>query len=364
MAGYVQRVNVNHPTPVEIMSTELSSSFQINPADLPDEAVIFGSTSSMLEIRRRIDHLSGSDLPVLIEGESGTGKEVIARFLHTRSTRRDSPFVKVNCAAVPASLLESELFGYEKGSFPNAQEGRAGLVEIASGGTLFLDEIGGLPWDLQGKLLCLLQDGSYIRIGETVERMGQVRIICATNVNLEEEVVAGAFRSDLFHHIDVASLHLPTLRDRRKDIAQLCEYFLQKLGQQFGRIAPRLSPSTLRLLEQWHWPGNLRELENWVARAIILGNDEALGAELRHQVTLSSAFVSRQLRMSPLKEVSRRATLAVTRAVVLKALQANHWNRRKTAEELNMSYRSLLYKLREAGVPQRRRGHNGFRPQS
>ncbi len=152
------------------------------------------------------------------------------------------------------------------------------------------------------------------------------------------------------------------MRDRRIDIPQLCEYFLEKLARQFRRTAPKLNPATLHLLKQWNWPGNLRELENWIARAIIFGDDAALGAELRHQMEIMNAIEGQQRRIGPLKEVSRQATSAASNAIILKALQANRWNRRKTAEELNMSYRSLLYKLREVGLPQRRRGHIGFPP--
>ena len=170
------------------MSADLSQSFRIDPADLPGEAVIFGSTPAMREIRSKIDCVLSSDLPVLIQGESGTGKEVVARFLHTRSNRRDAPFVKLNCAAIPASLLESELFGFEKGSFTGANGDRPGLVEIADAGTLFLNEIGEMSWELQGKLLGLLQNGSYTRIGGHEERMGRVRVICATNIDLQEAV--------------------------------------------------------------------------------------------------------------------------------------------------------------------------------
>jgi len=344
------------------MPADVDHSFRIDPADLPSEAVIFGSTPAMREIRSRIDSVLNSDLPVLIHGESGTGKEVVARFVHARSNRRDAPFVKSNCAAIPANLLESELFGYEKGSFTGAAEARAGLVEIADGGTLFLDEIGDLSWELQGKLLRLLQDASYTRIGGCEERLGHVRVICATNIDLEEAVETGAFREDLFYRIDIVPLHLSALRDRKNDIPQLCEYFLQKLGRQFRRSVPQLDRATLHLLTQWNWPGNLRELENWIARAIILGDHEALGAELRRQMELTNTLASRQPRLGSLKEESRRATSAATSAVILKVLQSNHWNRRKTAEDLNMSYRSLMYKLREVGLPQRRKAHRRFPP--
>jgi two-component system, NtrC family, response regulator AtoC len=344
------------------MTTNLAQNLHVDPAELPDEALIFGSTPAMREVRRRIDRILASDLPVLIEGETGTGKEVIARYLHAHSSRAEAPFVRLNCSAVPVNLLESELFGYRKGAFTGAKVDRPGLIEIADGGTLFLDEIDELHWSLQGKLLQFLQDGSFTPIGGSHECSGRVRVICATNVNLQNAVKNGAFREDLFYRIEVVSLRLPALRERKNDIPRLCDYFLTRLARKFAKNAPRLDPAVIRLLMQWDWPGNLRELENWVARAIILGDAEATGAELKRRLAKASTLDSRMPRTVVLKEISRKATSAASNATILKALQANRWNRRKTAEDLHMSYRSLLYKLREVGIPLRRRGHRGFQP--
>lgn len=344
------------------MAAETNQTLRIDPAELPGEAVIFGSTAPMRDIRNRIDSVLSSDLPVLIQGESGTGKEVLARFLHSRSCSHLAPFVRLNCAAVPANLLEVELFGCEKGAFADAGEDRPGLVEIAEGGTLFLDEIGSMDWQLQGKLLQLLRDGSYTRIGGHHQRRGHVRVICATNVDLQAMVESGVFRQDLFYRIDVVSLRLSALRDRKNDIPQLCEYLLQKLSRQFGRRAPQLNVETLRLLKQWDWPGNLRELENWVARAIVLGDDVALGSEFRRQAGADHSQNDRPHRLGVLRKSQRRIAAPATGAAILRVLQANRWNRKKTAEDLNMSYRSLLNRLREAGIPSRRKSHRGFPP--
>jgi two-component system response regulator AtoC len=344
------------------MSTSLDRSFRVDPAELPGQTVIFGGTPTMREIRSRIDSVLSVDLPVLIQGESGTGKELIARFLHARSSRRDAPFVKLNCSAIPANLLESELFGFDKGALKGASGDRPGLIEVAEGGTLFLNEIGDMNLDLQGKLLRLLEGGSFTRIGGREERTGRIRVVCATNLDLQKAVELGTFREDLFYRINVVSLRPLPLRDRKTDIPELCEYFLQKLSRQFRRNVPQLRPVTLELLKQWDWPGNLRELENWIARAIIFGDDEALGAELKRRLEMSNGLASREARLGSLKEATDRATSAVTSALILKALQANRWNRRKTAEELNMSYRALLYKLRDVGIPQRRRSHRGRPP--
>jgi two-component system response regulator AtoC len=341
------------------MPTDLKQTFRTEPAELPGEAVIFGRTPAMRALRDKIDSVLSSDLPVLIQGESGTGKEVIARFLHTRSNRSGAPFAKLNCAAIPASLLESELFGAEKGSFAGSSEVRPGLVEIAEGGTLFLNEIGEVSLDLQDKLLSLLRDGTYSRIGSREERSGRVRIVCASNIDLQEAIQSGVFREDLFNRIDAVSLCLPPLRERKNDIPQLCEYFLQKLSRQFRRSIPLLSPDTPELLKLWNWPGNLRELENWIARAVILGGDEALVAELKRQLNLSSGFAGRRLRPSSLNDGANSAASLVTGALILKALQANRWNRRKTADELKISYRALLFRLRSVGMPQKRRSHKG-----
>jgi DNA-binding NtrC family response regulator len=341
------------------MPTDLNQSFRVDPAELPDEAVIFGGTLAMRELRGKIDSVLSSNLPLLIQGESGTGKEVVARFLHTRSSRREAPFVKLNCAAIPANLLERELFGSEKGSFGGASEDHPGLVEIAGGGTLFLNEIGEMCLEQQDKLLCLLRDGTYTRLGSREKRTARVRVVCATNVHLQEGIQSGAFREDLFCRINVVSLRLSPLRDRKQDIPQLCEYFLQKLSCQFRRSTPQLSLETLELLKQWDWPGNLRELENWVARAVILGGDEALVVELKRQLKPSKRFAGRQHRLNSLKEGMNPATSVITGALILKALQANRWNRRKAADELKMSYRALLFRLRSVGMPQKRRSHRG-----
>lgn len=316
----------------------------------------------MREIRSKIDSVLSIDLPVLIQGESGTGKELIARFLHALSSRRDAPFVKLNCSAIPANLLESELFGSDRGFFKGANEDRPGLIEIAEGGTLFLNEIGDMNLDLQGKLLGLLLDGSFTRIGGREKRSGRMRVVCATNIDLQKAVELGTFREDLFYRINVVSLRLSPLRDRKDDIPELCEYFLQKLSRQFRRRMPHLRPHTLQLLKQWDWPGNLRELENWIARAIILGDDESLCAELKRQLEMPNGLASPHPRLNSLKEATDQATSRATSAVILKALQASRWNRRKTAKTLRLSYRALLYKLRDVGIPHRRRSHRGRPP--
>ncbi len=360
--GVATNVHVNRQqdklSPMNPMRTELNQTFRIDPADLPDEGVIFGCSRSMREVQSQVEHLRSSGLPVLIQGESGTGKEVIARFLHTRSSRSDAPFVKLNCAAIPSNLLESELFGCEAGS-PGAKDDRPGLVEIADGGSIFLDEIGEMDWDLQGKLLDLLENGSYARIGAMGRRTASVRLVCATNVDLQDAVQRGKFREDLLRCISAGSLHLSALRERKGDIPQLCDYLLKKLARRLNRIAPRLNPATLQRLKQWDWPGNMRELENWIARAIVFGEDVNLRAGMEAQM---AAFSIRGHRSGPLPKARPRVAFTATNSFILKTLHENRWNRRKTAEDLNMTYRSFLYRLREVGVHLPRRGHRIFPP--
>jgi transcriptional regulator with PAS, ATPase and Fis domain len=342
------------------MRTELNETFRIDPADLPDEGVIFGCAPAMREVQRKVELLCLSDIPVLIQGESGTGKEVIARFLHTRSIRGDEPFVKLNCAAIPSGLLESELFGSNARGSIAAKGDRPGLVELASGGTIFLDEIGEMDWGLQGKLLDLLDGGVYARIGTQERRTSSVRLVCATNVDLRDAVGRGQFREDLLRRVNAGSVNLPALRERKGDIPQLCDYLLKRLARRLNRIAPRLNPATVQRLKQWDWPGNLRELENWIARAIVFGEDVNLSAGREAQ---AGAFSIRGHQSGPFREGLGRRGFKATNLLILKALHQNHWNRRKTAEDLNMTYRSFLYRLREVGVHLPRRGHRIFPPQ-
>ena len=339
--------------------SESISNFRIDPAELPDGKIIFGTTPAMQDVLNTISRVHATDLPVLIRGETGSGKEIVARYVHARSRLQDAPFVKLNCAAIPVHLLESELLGFEKGAFTGANESKPGLVEMADGGTLFLDEIGDMAPSLQTKLLHLLQDGRYTRIGGCEDRQARVRIICATNCDLEAAVKARTFRSDLFYRIDVISLHLSPLRERKQDIPQLCQHFLEKLSKKYKRRVPALTDSTLHLLSQWNWPGNIRELENWMTREIVLGVHEALSAELSRQVAKVSDAIRGPGLGSHLKDASRQSARAAEQAIILRRLEANQWNRRKTSKDLNMSYRSLLYKLRELGVPTLRRSKLG-----
>src|SRR5580693_2799401 len=251
------------------MTTSGSVNSLVQPlGEMPPEAIVFGKTEAMQSLRERLLKLAGANVPVLIEGESGTGKDIIARMIHAASPWKTGPWVKVNCPAIPGTLLESELFGYEKGAFTGAYGTKPGRVEMAHRGTLFLDEISELDMALQSKLLQLLQDGQFCRIGAQEDKKVEVRVVCATNRKLEEEIAAGAFRADLFYRINVVNLHMPPLRERASDIPELVNYFLEFYNQKYNCRARALSADLITMLQKYHWPGNVRELENLIKRFV------------------------------------------------------------------------------------------------
>jgi transcriptional regulator with PAS, ATPase and Fis domain len=304
----------------------------------------------MQPIRQLVGKILKADLPVLIQGENGTGKGLLARFIHVNSPLRSGSFVKVNCAAIPADLLESELFGYEQGAFTNALNSKPGYVELADRGTLFLDEITELTQSLQAKILQLLQDGVYSRIGDTQDRHISTRVVCATNRNLDAEVHAGRFRADLLYRINVITINLPPLRERREDIVTLVPYFLEQSNARFERNAPPLPTEVIRAFEQREWRGNIRELENLVARYAILGSPDELLAETgARRFRLAPLKVTRDGTVS-LKAIAKHAVREVENSFILQVLRENKWNRRKAAQALNISYRALIYKIQEAGL--------------
>lgn len=308
----------------------------------------------MRTIRERVEKVAASGVPILIEGDSGTGKGVLAMLIHHLTYPGGAPFVKVNCAAIPGPLLESELFGYEKGAFTGAYTAKPGRVQLAQGGTLFLDGIDDMDLSLQAKLLQLLQDGQFSRIGGQEDCVVQVRVICATNCALEQAIAQGRFRQDLYYRINVVNLRLPPLRERVADIASLANYFLEIHQSRHNLQVGALSPSALRLLERHLWPGNIRELENLIERYVILGSEEVLASELLRFGETQPA--SEMLPEGPihLKKVTRRAVDELERKIILSVLEANHWNRKRTASALKISYRALLYKIRRAGLPSKR----------
>ncbi len=318
---------------------------------MPPVEVIFGRSRAMRELRQHVALVAAANAPLVITGESGTGKDVIARLVHQQSGCSGT-FVKVNCPAIPGTLLETELFGYEKGAFTGASATKQGRVELAERGTLFLDEVTEVDISLQAKLLQLLQDGRFCRIGGHEERSVHLRVVCASNRDLLEEVALGRFREDLYFRVNVLSVRVPALRERSEDIPLLVEYFLRLYNRKFGKIAPPLSPTLMRILQAYAWPGNVRELENLMKRYVVLGSEEAITSELRSSDELESRFeMPLDGESVALKELTRRAVARLERTIILRVLQAHQWNRKRAAAALQISYRALLYKLKEVGVP-------------
>lgn len=332
-------------------TTELLSAERIDANDsLPPFSVIFGNSKAMQAVREKMERLSGTNVPVLIHGESGTGKEVLARALHQTSPWNGGPFVKVNCPAIPATLMESELFGYEKGAFTGAYGAKPGRVEMANCGTLFMDEIAELDPGLQAKLLQVLQDGQFCRIGGREETRVEARIVCATNRDLLEEIKTGNFRADLYYRINVVNLHLPPLRERRQDIPDLIEYFLKTFCDGFRRTVVQPSFGLLKFMQQYSWPGNIRQLENVVKQYVIFGSEDAITSDLVAQAPRPDSSLGAADGSVGLKDLTQRAVQDLERKIILRTLQAHHWNRKATARALKISYRALLYKIRDAGL--------------
>jgi two-component system, NtrC family, response regulator AtoC len=317
---------------------------------LPPEEVLFGRSEAMKEVRKRATKIAGTSIPVLLCGPKGSGKEVLARWIHNHSGVATGQFVKVNCAAIPGTLLESELFGFEKGAFTGAHASKPGRVEFAHNGTLFLDGIADLDLASQSKLLQFLQDGRFARIGDELERAVDTRLMCATDKDLEDEIAKGKFRADLYYRINVVCLKLPALRDRREDIPMMAEYFLERCQQQFQAQAEPLTMETLHYMQCLEWPGNIRELSNGIARHVVIGPGASILEDSARPASPSTPRAPSNNGIAPLKSLCKEAIRASEKNIILEALRANRWNRRKAAQELKISYRLLIYKIRDAGL--------------
>jgi DNA-binding NtrC family response regulator len=320
------------------------------------------SNPKMLRIKELITQIANTDVTVFIQGESGVGKEIIARELHQGSPRRDKPFVKVNCAALPSELLESELFGYERGAFTGAFRLKQGKFELANYGTLFLDEIGDMAPALQAKLLHVLQDNEYSRLGGKKNVIVDVRILAATNKNLEEAMKEGKFREDLFYRLNVVNITIPPLRDRKEEITLLCDHFLRKHNRKYNSNMVSIGPKLLPYIMEYDWPGNIRELENVIKRLVILSNEEQISDELNVKIAaqkkVEKAPPQSQIPESSgndsigisLKHMSKSLTSTAEKEVILKALQQTQWNRKHAAMLLDISYKTLLNKIRKLEI--------------
>jgi two-component system response regulator AtoC len=307
---------------------------------------ILAKSARMQEIFRTISKIAEYKTTVLVTGESGVGKELVARAIHRRSTRRGGPFVAVNCGAIPANLLESELFGHKKGAFTDAVNDRRGLFEEATTGTLFLDEIGELPLGLQVKLLRILEDEKIRRLGETRDVQVDVRIITATHRDLHAETKAGRFREDLFYRLNVLPIHCPPLRERRDDIPLLIDHFVAKNNTRLGTSIRGLDTETRRLLYEYAWPGNVRELENTIERAMVLAEGEQIiAADLPERIREARDPVQVQLASGELSV--KKTTRIIEEILIRRALQKTKGNRTRAAEVLEISHRALLYKIKD-----------------
>jgi two-component system response regulator AtoC len=323
---------------------------------VPPDEIVFGRSTVMSVVHKRVEKICHTNVPLLLCGDAGTGKEIVARWMHCRSPYKEGQFIKVNCAAIPGSLLESELFGYEKGAFTGAHTSKPGRVELADRGTLFLDEIADLDMGLQSKLLHFVQDGTFSRIGGESEKFVEVRIICSTNRDLEREIEAGRFRADLYYRISVFQIKLPRLSERREDIPALAQYFRTLYQRQFAKECYPLGPEVLNYLENLQWPGNMRELSNSIARYVLIGPDAFIEQNGPRKRKLSSMGEVGSGPSLPLKNIAKEAIREVERDLILEALRTHQWNRRRTAQALKISYRALIYKIRHAGLAPDRSG--------
>jgi two-component system response regulator AtoC len=321
-----------------------------------------GRSRRVVELRSLVTALASSEAPVLIQGETGTGKEVFARELHANSPRTGKIFLKLNCAALPSELVESELFGYERGAFTGAFQKRLGMFELANGGTLLLDEIGDMDVRLQAKLLQVLQDQEFQRIGGREMIRVNVRIMAATHRELEQAIADRTFREDLYYRLNVLNVHLPALRDRRDDILPLAEHLLERHAVP-GRPTPAITPELAQAMTAYHWPGNVRELENAVRKLLVLRDPGMLIRELQARTSRKPALVTtppatvpdalpqpQQPRQGAILEEVTRAKERAEAQAILAALDRTRWNRKQAALLLQIDYKALLYKMKKLGL--------------
>ena len=332
-------------------SSEKKISAAYTPREIPlNESHSFvRSSKRMRDLEAQAALVARADIPLLILGESGTGKEILALYTHMMSSRSQRIFLKVNCAAVPADLLESELFGYDQGAFTGAVKTKPGKFEICSGGTIFLDEIGEMPAILQAKLLQVLQDGTFSRLGSRSSMKVDVRVIAATNINMKEAMANKTFREDLYYRLNGFTLSIPPLRERREEIPVLSEYFMRKGAKRYGREPLTFSPNLMHTLSEHSWPGNLRELENVVNRYLVLGDEKAIVDELAPTAAYQGATgtASEAPNGAGLKAMVKSLKGDAESTAIAQVLEGVGWNRKAAANDLQISYKALLYKIKQ-----------------
>jgi two-component system response regulator AtoC len=312
---------------------------------------LIGNSAAIRRVKDQLQRAALTEVPVLITGETGTGKELVAKLLHGLSTRWDQNFFQVNCLAVTEQMLAGKSSQGEQAYSPGVVSHPSFTFSEANNGTLFLDEIGELDLALQPMFLCALQNFQEASLGSAISRATNVRLICATNTNLEAEIARGRFRPDLFHRINVVRIHMPSLRDRISDIPALIDHFLRKYSQPLGRRPMPLSASFMQTLSNYHWPGNVRELENVAKRYVVLGEEEQALSAIRQSEQLRPIVPMPFDLTTPLRVQTKRALQHLEKSIILGVLEAHRWNRRKTARSLDISYRTLLYKIKEVGLP-------------
>jgi two-component system response regulator AtoC len=323
--------------------------------DLGDDVFFVCGSAPMRKIRSQAKLVANVDIPVLILGESGVGKEVIAKMIHKYSPRSHRTFLKVNCAAVPADLLESELFGYEPGAFTGATHAKPGKFELCNKGTILLDEIGEMPPSLQAKLLHVLQDQQFSRLGSRTVQKVDVRVLAATNINIQEAIASRKLREDLYYRLNGFSITLPPLRDRKEEVPLLLKHFMSQVAERYARPPLPLTPSLIHACEGYHWPGNLRELNNFVKRYLVLGDEEMAMAELaphddRSRAAAAGAGNGTAVGGNGLKSLVRSVKDEAEMEAISRALTETNWNRKKAAALLKISYKALLYKIRQYDI--------------
>jgi DNA-binding NtrC family response regulator len=325
--------------------------------ELADDVFFVAASANMRKLRSQAALVANVDIPVLMLGESGTGKEVMARLIHKLSPRAHRTFLKVNCAAVPGELLESELFGYEAGAFTGANHAKPGKFELCNKGTILLDEIGELPFGLQAKLLHVLQDQTFSRLGGRTVIKVDVRILAATNINIPEALANKRLREDLYYRLNAFTLQIPPLRERKEEIPILLKHFMSRMSEQYARAPLPFSPELMQACLDYSWPGNIRELNNFIKRFLVLGDEKLAINELQpkvdHGVHLDpSARSSSESAGGGLKSVARGAKDEAEAEAIARALEDTNWNRKQAAAQLQISYKALLYKIRQYGIAQ------------
>ena len=313
----------------------------------PNEAPLIGNSAAMAEVRALIERVARSQAPVYLHGESGSGKELAARMIHQQGARREHPFIAVNCGAIPENLMESEFFGYRKGAFTGADSDRDGFFHVASGGTLFLDEVADLPLSMQVKLLRAIQEKKVRKVGSSQEEPVDVRILCATHQNLRERVEEGKFRQDLFYRLNVIEVRMPALRECREDIPVLAQRIMERVARQCGQAVPKLTPGALAALQAYPFPGNVRELENIIERALALLTSDVIDVADLNLVPVSRGADS----VPDAGSVALQDYLdEVERKVIVEALQKTGFNRTAAAKLLGVTFRSLRYRMQRLEI--------------